>query len=238
LVEGFSDKIEDAERVPAEINVLSPDLGIINIQFYQDLQQYVYQIIPSPVDNIPFIAFAELDQHIWEQASLSEDFDLSVLMSVIFSVPNNDARLEQRQFTPESLGHAEGNPQLIKEIFSRRQTAGYRWTDSSRATLTPNGVEVTGSILENEEVIDAISRAEADRFLFHMKDRAIGSYALTGWETVDFYPSGNAQSVDITFRSGGLFTNVDLSNPPLPKTFMELLPSNVRKFLFRQLPRI
>lgn len=238
-VEGYSATIDDAARVPAIVQTVNQDLGIFSIDFYQDLQRYVGQIIPSPVDNIPFIAFSELGQHIWEQAELSPDFDLSVLIACVFSVPNKDDRLYEVTKTPGDLGLGDpSNNQIAKEIFSRRQTAGYRWTDKSKATLTANGVEVTGSPLENSNILDAIAEAESERFYYHQKDRAIGTYALTGWEGSDFYPSGNAQGVAITFDRGGLFTTIDLNQPPIPKSFMELLPPSVRKFLFRQLPGI
>jgi len=227
-IKGFSEKLDSAEPSPFTMSIIDQRLGIFTINFAQDLQNLIKSVIPSKVDNIPILSAGSNPQDLlWNKASLSQEHKFSTIVSVTLAEPNDDGRHYKRTFTMD-----RSNKDKVWDLPIKRDIARYRWTDATKARLVNDRVIIEGNILENEEAINAIADAEAERFRFSWKDLVIGTFTQPGHKP-EWTPSGSMRSVTVKFSiNRGLETVFNMTEKPPSLDIFLLLPQSVRNSLF------
>ncbi|RME82289.1 MAG: hypothetical protein D6785_08025, partial [Planctomycetota bacterium] len=110
-----------------------------------------------------------------------------------------------------------------------------RWTDSTKAVMDNDKIKIEGAVLENQEIIDAVSKTEADRLRQTWRDLVIGMFTQPGYIS-EWVPSGSMRSVTVQFSTQrGLETIFNMTERPPARDLFTLLPQSVRKVLYKMI---
>ena len=232
-IERWAANIDTAKPAPAVVSIINEKLGIFSINFLRDPLFMTSEIIRSAVDNIPSLsAGSSTREAYWNKAKLKDLFKLSVVLSVVFAIPNDLDGKYLKSFVVEG-----GNEKIVQQILVRRDTARWKWTDQSRARIIDGKIVVTGSKLDNKDVIDAIAKSEAERIRFSWEDRVIGVFTKVGWDPT-WVPFAWIKSVTLRFSiNDGINTMFNMSEPPQAKDWSILVPQYVRNIINRALSK-
>lgn len=245
----LSTAIGDMRPSPALVTIEDQDQGVLRLQwllepaigerqiFYSALKG---ESIPSadPTGEIIFASFAHL----------SDDHEVSIVLTTIAVAPNDARALHRVRVTPEEveqflgleLGPCLGPvAQLRVQPANRRAVARFAWDDGRAAEIRQafsfrdadagSPTSAFGDPL-NEDEIYALAIAAAARYYSTRLDAVSGSLATGWWPGVR--PCGSLGSVLYTVDTDGRpLTTLQFRPLEVSEDFWALLPDHVRQVI-------
>ncbi|MCB0383776.1 MAG: hypothetical protein KDD43_00170 [Bdellovibrionales bacterium] len=220
---------ENAPPAPAEVRMINPRLGLFQIVFLDDPAFYVMRNIMGEVTPVPKVAAGlSQDLTLWGRVSLKSGFKLAALLSCLFAVPNSNKSKHFVEFDVK-----DGNKDRVFELNSIQDNARYRYSDDMKVVFSPDGdVFISGAEIDNEEVIEAIAKGEAEQVKFSWTDRVhTGTFTAPEWEA-QWVPFGWISSVNVSYSKGsGLRTTISMTEPASITPLLNRLSPKVRHIL-------
>jgi hypothetical protein len=247
--------IGDLVQAPASVGIDDQELGTVSIAYQTDFTGAALAVYRSAFEG----ETVPTDDNTKERVhtglgDLSEDHQLSVLLSAVPAAPNDKRKYFVIEKTPEdlggavlgqSIGTAEGPPLDIR-IPPSVHVARFAWP--SNVGAPPNEETAWQAFAEGGDLIaqgygdptnlkqlDGIAEAQARSVYARFQDRVEGGLTTALVPNQDIV--GNITGVSVEAGSGqdGGLLLVLTAAPEGPKIdFVSLLPPDVRRVVFRQ----
>ena len=236
------DKLDESTTSPATVRIVDQDVGIFAIDYGQagDLTGRISYFFPGRlVDPLTARARGLDGGGLLETTELEEDFEMALILSVRFGVPNGVGSLYDLKGDPADFGvqDAFGPPH---EVAHTREPARWRWnTKQTRLDFnSDNQVEVLEAELVNESTLQEIAKGETQRVYWSYTDRYVGRWKRAEFDPKKDRPRGAMQSLIVEFKAGALQVQYVLPEGVPTPTLYELLPSSARQVVYREIERI
>lgn len=240
---------KDAVGAPASLRFERPDIFTLSYDDAYEGRWFQGQVVPCNVveDTIPPAHYAakardnpdpELAKT-WYGARLAHPnvYKGFVILSFVFGTTAGDNERKgtsQRQAlthlvrVPAAAAGFPGatNPEITVDLAATEEVAKFALNDG--LDVDPDPV--------NPKALEALAVAHARRYYFSMRDRLQGSFTVPGWHD-EFRLFGSLRSITITLNAGAeMTTTFDATGAPSPPDLRSLLPDDVRRQVFRELP--
>lgn len=224
--------LKDKEPTPAIVRMLDERLGIFRIDFLPDPTFMTLDMVPSQVNDIPSLSVGSpTGTVLWNKATLKPTFDLAVIMSCIFAIPND---FDQKH--AEILELPNGSDNVVQHLFIRGDNARFGYKDGMTAHEDGSKIVITGAEFVNESVVKALAKAETERLKTSWEDRYLGVFSMSGYQN-NWLPFAYVNSVQVEYsEQSGLQTVFDMSEPPPPLDLYQFLPQHVKNIVNRPIP--
>lgn len=239
-----------ATYTPGTIGVVNEQLGIFRVNYAQDINLRVAQIIPSSVDRLPSVSPADIDKT-WETANLSQEHTMETLITVVWAAKSGseDAfNFRNKYFSvPVNFGGIDPTSSFVFTYISKLESARYSARTNFNAVSALGvgfsaivggaigAVPATGDKPDNIDILQTIANAEATKINFRFKDRLVGKVVLAGFHDIDLF--AHLKASEISFGRDGLETTLSFADYPIQPQLEQILPQNTLNFLKRQIPR-
>lgn len=228
----YASSLENKEPTPAVVRMLDSRLGVFRIDFLPDPSFMTLDMVPGNVDNIPALSVGSPSGSVlWNNAKLRGTFNLAVIMSCIFAIPNDfDGKHAEVMEIPN------GDKSVTAHMFVRGDNARFGYKDGMSAKNDNGKIVINGAEFVNEGVIKSLAKAEAERLKTSWEDRYIGVFAQPGYKD-HWLPFAYTSSVQVEYsESTGLQTVFDMSEPPQTLDYFNLLPQATKNIINRNIP--
>lgn len=244
-VEGYADRLEDAEIAPAEVRVLDPVTGVIRVEPQLDPWGHADAIMLGyPEKDFVPTTTGESDANRtgddayaqWLAGPMAGDFKLATVLTVVPGSPNDLRRFHQIEIPSSRFGLAAWGPPLYVRVFPGVMTARFAWSDD-RGDEIVSAIKGTAdlplSLMVNREDVEAVAEAVARREAEAWLPRLEGSV------DVDLDPELAIESSISSIRHGlfGGVTNTRVSAGAIrqARDIWAYLPASTRNFILKTL---
>ena len=228
----YAGVLENKPPSPAIIRMIDNRLGIFRVDFLPDPSFMTLDMVPGNVDNIPALSVGSPSGTVlWNKARLKDTFDIAVIMSCIFAIPNDfDGKHAEEMEVPN------GSNGVTQHLFIRGDNARFGYKDGMLAREDKGKIVIDGAEFVNEGVVKALAKSEAERLKTTWEDRYIGIFAQPGYKD-HWLPFAYTSSVQVEYSEhGGLQTVFDMSEPPPILDDHQLLPQAVKNIINKHIP--
>lgn len=218
------------------VGVVSMPLGIFRVSYPPLIDQVVAEIIPSAITPLPGVSVAGANS-LLRESSLTEDFTLETLVSVVWDVDRDDDFDSRKKYHVVYSSYPDQARGPAIDYLSREEYARYAVREpESTAVGAGAGAVLDPSVPVNAGLLDAIAQSESARIINQFKDRWVGFVTLAGHH--DFYCTGNIKNIIFSFSPGaGYETSVDMRDIPPNPTLEQTLPQKHLDYLYRHVSR-
>ena len=254
-VTGYAAQIKDCRPAPFLVDVVDPRVGLIRLTPRTDLVGLGEQVVPGSCSSFPS-ASAATNTALWHQVTLDAAWNLSVVLTVIPSVPNDTRRLWWETVTladavkalsgagasADRVTRVRGKPGNshkalgpVRYVLSGDTTARFAWRDEDATAIKESiwtGAPPPRDLLVNPTDVRDVAVAQAARVVAPLLPRGVGRVVVS--LDKDALPTGNLLSVTHEVR-GALATTTLQAPAPGADTpsVWSLLPERTRRIVAR-----
>lgn len=257
---GYNAFLADAKISPAYVQILDDQVGIVHLDYRNDLYGMVNEIIPSAVLNIPTIDMSREDlPHTWGEKSqtgsrlptLYTNHRAAIVFTMIPASPNGLGQYHAEVVKPEDAQAAVTNLSPVGSTGPRWElfvgpeilTARVAWKDSESALIEQafginndkNKPVDLSSLTINLDDIKAVARAVAATVWKRFQTRVLGEKSVRLNPEVPI--TGSISSVEHgTNTLGHAVTRIRLAEELADLDPLALLPASTRATILREVP--
>jgi len=204
---------------PFTVSMADKDAGVFQINTNSDLQFNIYDSFFFTVDEdeLPkweITSFAEG----WEKVKQEAQHRFITVFQVVRGTPNDKSQMHTINVELDKIGYKKGIfPKW--EISSTRINARFNYKNE----------------LQDADIMEGFAKGEAEKAIWCLKDRYVGSATFGGIIDIDKAMVGFVDSIRIQERDGGFTTSVSIPEIPPDVDLWNFLPPHVIKKAFRQL---
>jgi len=225
------------------LRVVSKELGIFRVETILDRQALMGDVVLGVLTDLPLLdvmAAARNGRQYYRGARLEPEFHLSTIVSATIATPMHRHRRFFVITTPAggyTEEDAEGPDQIL---YHTGEPLRERWVDGKTETvLDEDGLWLLETDPINAPILESVADAESSRYYFSMRDRLIGWACSPYWDDDVCRPRGSISSVVVRLSAVGDAAKVETEfrapNPPPARDLYEMLPLNVRRYLYPRL---
>lgn len=249
-VQGWAADLSQAKAAPVSIKILDQGARVFQLEPRADLFGAYEDIQLGEVEGDAPTSTAGDLRALWFSSSgvpvtLKQQFNLSTILSVVPSSPNNEGRLHAVEVTiAEALQLLGKNAPLenhgpVHEAKTKVESARFAWRDGDQASILNsvfNGGSPPLALLSNSDSVRDVARAHAARVCSYLLDRGEGQFSVSLNGNVR--PTGNLLAVvhAVGCDGSGLVsytTTLNMPSAPAQIRVDALLPESTRNALLR-----
>lgn len=246
--------IGELKRAPAILSPVDRDAGVFSLRFRMDATGQQLRVLPCALDADRLPTSDPSGRNLWLQwGELTEDHQVSVVVTVGMGAPNNNDVLHLVELDPQgfdisrrlgrqSVGECKGPMKFLRVDASQGIAARFAWLDSNEqrvrslfgGKISPEqALDLVPVLINGDDLIEAAKAAVAadlSGLLDHVEG-SLGTYLTSAT------PKGTA-SIEHRLaqgESGGAITTVICPPDPPRVDMVTLMPDAVRKRALAQL---
>jgi len=219
------------QPAPFQVGLVNPKLGIIQIQALPDKSQAINRSEPYQMEDdelaltVLFPGAEAIIGGAGEGSAISADHRFETILSIVLATENGIEGNSEKQWHREEVKYDGTDAHHdYYNYLSRRDTA--------RFTTERNN---EGTTFLNEEMVKLLASNEARRIWYSMRNYWVGAPQYEG--LLDVVPFGYSRAITFTVDNDGTATTtVDLTEIPIPKDVLQMMPLSMRRYLQGAIP--